>query len=95
MRRTVLVFLMLLVAVAPALVRGAAPADRPNVILINIDDLGSRELGSWGGRFRTPALDRMAAEGRRMTDHYAAPVCSPSRAAPGKRTCGVGSTRFG
>lgn len=72
---------LLLIALAVAPVRGADPAERPNIILINIDDLGSRELGAWGGRFRTPALDRMAAEGRRMTDHYAAPVCSPSRAA--------------
>ncbi len=81
MRRTCLGFLLLLTACAPTLARAAEAAERPNIILINIDDLGSRELGAWGGRFRTPALDRMAAEGRRMTDHYAAPVCSPSRAA--------------
>ncbi len=81
MRRPLLALLTLLAALAPTPASAAAPAERPDIILINIDDLGSRELGAWGGRFRTPALDRMAAEGRRMQDHYAAPVCSPSRAA--------------
>lgn len=59
----------------------AAPASRPNLIVINIDDLGYAEIGPYGGRIRTPELDRMAAEGRKLTSHYAAPVCSPSRAA--------------
>ncbi|MBI5766370.1 MAG: sulfatase [Verrucomicrobia bacterium] len=58
----------------------AADAPRPNLIVINIDDLGYGEIGPFGGRNRTPHLDRMAAEGRKLTSHYAAPVCSPSRA---------------
>ncbi len=53
---------------------------RPNFIVINIDDLGYRELGSWGSNNLTPHLDRMVAEGRKLLSHYAAPVCSPSRA---------------
>ncbi|NNE72224.1 MAG: sulfatase [Acidimicrobiales bacterium] len=55
----------------------------PSVILINCDDLGYGDLGCYGSTLnRTPALDRMAAEGVRFTDFYAAsPVCSPSRAA--------------
>lgn len=58
----------------------AAPASRPNFVVINIDDLGFSEIGPFAGRNRTPELDRMAREGRRLTSHYAAPVCSPSRA---------------
>ena len=56
---------------------------QPNVILINCDDLGYGDLGCYGSeRNRTPAIDRMAAEGVRFTDFYASsPVCSPSRAA--------------
>ena len=55
--------------------------DRPNFILINCDDLGYGDVGCYGSRFnRTPALDRMAAQGVRFTDFYmASPVCSPSR----------------
>jgi arylsulfatase A-like enzyme len=59
----------------------AAAAPRPNLIVINIDDLGYAEIGPYGGRNQTPELDRMAREGRKLTSHYAAPVCSPSRAA--------------
>ena len=57
--------------------------DRPNIILINCDDLGYGDLGCYGSdRNKTPALDRMAAEGMRFTDFYmGAPVCSPSRGA--------------
>lgn len=56
---------------------------KPNIILINCDDLGYGDLGCYGSNVnRTPALDRMAAEGMRFTDFYmASPVCSPSRGA--------------
>ncbi len=56
-------------------------AEKPNIILINIDDLGYADIGPFGGKVPTPHLDRMAKEGMKLTSHYAAPVCSPSRAA--------------
>ncbi len=52
----------------------------PNFVLINIDDLGYADIGPYGSNNNTPNLDRMAREGRKLTSHYAAPVCSPSRA---------------
>lgn len=56
-------------------------ADQPNIILINIDDLGYGDVGPFGStENKTPHLDRMAKEGRLLKSHYAAPVCSPSRA---------------
>src|SRR3954447_25065330 len=55
---------------------------KPNFIFINIDDLGYADVGPFGSKInRTPNLDRMAKEGRKFTSFYAAPVCSPSRAA--------------
>ncbi len=60
----------------------AADSDAPNFVIINIDDLGYADIGPFGSTLnRTPNLDRMAKEGRLLTSHYAAPVCSPSRAA--------------
>jgi arylsulfatase A len=59
----------------------SAEAAKPNFVIINIDDLGYADIGPYGSDNRTPHLDRMAAEGRLLTSHYAAPVCSPSRAA--------------
>ncbi|QIF03662.1 sulfatase [Roseimicrobium sp. ORNL1] len=54
---------------------------KPNFIIINIDDLGYADIGPFGSTTSTPQLDRMAKEGMKLTSHYAAPVCSPSRAA--------------
>lgn len=56
---------------------------RPNIVFIHADDLGYGDLSSYGQEhFRTPSLDRMAAEGIRFTDYYAgSTVCAPSRAA--------------
>ncbi len=64
-----------------ALAHGASRDDRPNVILILADDLGSECLGCYGGTsYRTPCLDRLAARGARFARCYATPLCSPSRA---------------
>lgn len=55
----------------------------PNVIIVLVDDLGYGDLASYGHpTMATPDLDRMAAEGLRFTQFYAAaPTCTPSRAA--------------
>ncbi|MEI7729839.1 MAG: sulfatase [Verrucomicrobiota bacterium] len=61
--------------------QAATPAARPNFVLINIDDLGYADISPFGAKKQhTPNLDRMAQEGRKLTSHYGAPVCSPSRA---------------
>lgn len=61
---------------------GRVPAaDAPNIVVIFIDDLGYGDIGPYGATLqKTPNLDRMAAEGRKLTSFYAAPVCSVSRA---------------
>src|SRR5262245_51213928 len=79
------VFFAALAALSPAFAPAADPTPPrpPNVVLILADDLGWADLGCYGNRFNeTPRLDRLAAEGLRFTDFYAAgPVCSPTRAA--------------
>lgn len=56
---------------------------RPNILLIQADDLGYRDLSAYGqSQFQTPSLDRLAREGIRFTNYYAgSTVCAPSRAA--------------
>jgi arylsulfatase A len=60
----------------------SASTRKPNIVLILADDLGYGDLGAFGnGVIRTPNLDRMAAEGAKLTSFYAsANVCTPSRA---------------
>ena len=69
---------------------------RPNIIFILIDDMGWKDLVCYGSSFyETPHIDRLAREGMRFTDAYAAcPVCSPTRASilTGKYPATVGIT---
>ena len=76
MRHLVLAALGVLMAVGPA-----EADERPNFVVMVADDLGYGDLGSYGHPdLRTPHLDRLAEEGMRFTDAYAAaPVCSPAR----------------
>jgi arylsulfatase A len=74
--------LQLLAAITLTWAQVATAAEKPNFIVINIDDMGYADIGPFGSKLnRTPNLDRMAKEGRKLTSFYAAPVCSPSRAA--------------
>jgi len=81
-----LCFLAVLLALAsPAAVAASAPAAprKANIVLFLIDDLGWRDIGANGSTYyQTPNIDRLAREGVRFTDAYAAcAVCSPTRAA--------------
>ncbi len=66
---------------SPAALAGAAPAAPPNILLIVADDFGYADGGCFGGKaIRTPSLDRLAAEGVRLTSFYVSwPACTPSR----------------
>ncbi len=58
----------------------AIEADRPNVVIIFIDDMGYADIEPFGNtQVRTPHLARLAKQGRKFTSFYAAPVCSMSR----------------
>jgi arylsulfatase A len=73
-------FLILLLFVAlPAQAKERRP---PNVVIILADDLGYGDIGAFGQKsIRTPNIDRLAREGVKLTDFYAAAnICTPSRA---------------
>ncbi|PRY27837.1 arylsulfatase [Spirosoma oryzae] len=62
--------------------RSAAKAgtNRPNVILIMVDDMGYSDLGCYGSEISTPNLDRLANEGIRLREFYNNSICAPTRA---------------
>jgi arylsulfatase len=60
---------------------GAAPTERPDILIVAADDLGFADLGCYGSEIHTPNLDRLAAGGVRFAQGYAFPRCCPSRAA--------------
>ncbi len=71
------------VAILSILVAAAASAvagKQPNIILILADDLGYSDLGCYGGEIATPNLDRLAANGLRMTQVYNTARCCSTRA---------------
>jgi arylsulfatase A-like enzyme len=57
----------------------AASAQRPNVIVIMVDDLAFSDLGCYGSEIHTPNLDRLAAQGLRFTQFYNTAKCETSR----------------
>lgn len=91
--------LLLGIAITAPIGVGADPAQSraPNFVVIVADDLGAGDLGCYGGtKAKTPALDRIASEGVRLTEFYTpAPTCSPARAAllTGRHPLRTGVTR--
>jgi arylsulfatase len=57
----------------------AAQQERPNILLIVVDDMGYSDIGAFGGEIATPAIDALAEAGVRMTNFYVGPTCSPTR----------------
>ena len=67
---------------AQAAVAQSQSQNRPNVVLIITDDVGYGDIGSYGAPdVKTPNIDSLAKNGTRLTDFYAAPSCTPTRAA--------------
>ena len=75
MRVVTLCLLAVLIVAAPS-----AGASRPNIVLILADDMGFSDVGCFGGEIQTPNVDRLAAEGVRMTQFYNGARCCPTRA---------------
>ena len=81
MPRACLVLALLLFGTHAAAGQSQSP-NRPNVVLIITDDVGYGDIGSYGAPdIKTPNIDSLAKNGTRLTDFYAAPSCSPTRAA--------------
>lgn len=56
-------------------------SDKPNIIFVFVDDLGSADVGYAGSDILTPSINRLARSGVILNQHYVQPMCAPSRAA--------------
>jgi len=64
----------------PLFAQNSLTADRPNIVLILVDDSGLMDFGAFGGEAQTPNIDKLARNGMMFTNMHASPVCAPSRA---------------
>lgn len=92
-RHGVTVFCLAIILCMPSTLNAA-----PNIVFLLIDDMGWPDVGCYGHKFHeTPTIDRLAADGLKFTDFYAAsPVCSSTRASiqSGQYSARVGITDF-
>jgi arylsulfatase A-like enzyme len=58
----------------------AAEMERPNIVVVLVDDMGFSDIGCYGSEIPTPNLDRLAERGIRFTQFYNGARCSPTRA---------------
>lgn len=73
--KQVFVWLVLLVCMI-----SAARAERPNIVLVLVDDMGWSNIGCYGGRVETPNIDRLARDGAQFNQFYNGARCCPTRA---------------
>ena len=66
--------------------------DRPNIIVVLLDDTGYADIGAYGSEISTPNIDRLASAGVRFTNFHAAAACTPTR---GMLLTGVDNHRVG
>jgi arylsulfatase A-like enzyme len=72
----------LMIGVVVIVLCSDTPAQQPNIVVVNIDDMGWGDFHVYGSAYsQTPNIDALASQGTRFTQFYtAAPICSPSRA---------------
>ena len=75
------VIMTILIRVSADAQQNTGPAQPPNIVYIIADDQGWKDVGYHGSDIRTPNIDKLAADGARLEQFYAQPMCTPTRAA--------------
>ena len=74
---TLLTFALLVAPLSAA--ETAKKSERPNILVVMVDDLGFSDIGCYGSEIETPTLDRLAANGLRFSQFYNTAKCHSSR----------------
>src|SRR5947209_19740303 len=70
----------LVAVVCTTIACSVSAAEKPNIVFILADDLGSYDVGWRGSEIKTPNLDALCARGAKLENFYVQPVCTPTRA---------------
>jgi arylsulfatase A-like enzyme len=71
--------ILLILGLISVVEAAAEAANRPNILLIAVDDMGYSDIGPFGSEIRTPSIDALAQSGLKFTNFYVGPSCSPTR----------------
>ncbi len=82
MKRILLSFTFLTLSLGLSLgqSKNRSSTQKPNIILVMVDDLGYSDFGAYGSEILTPTIDKLAAEGLRLREFYNNSICAPTRA---------------
>ena len=72
-------FIAILIMAIPGLLHAQETVQKPNILLIMVDDMGWTDIGSYGSEIDTPNLDTMAKSGVMFSNFYTSVSCSPTR----------------
>ena len=79
MKQRLLLIVLLALVLTPIIGTATEAADRPNILLIAVDDMGYSDVAPFGGEIKTPHIDSLAREGVKFTNFYVGPSCSATR----------------
>jgi arylsulfatase len=71
--------MLLALVLTPVVGTATEAANRPNILLIAVDDMGYSDVGPFGSEIKTPSIDSLAKEGVKFTNFYVGPSCSVTR----------------
>jgi arylsulfatase len=79
MKQRLLTLILLTLVLTPVVGAATEAANRPNILLIAVDDMGYSDVGPFGSEIKTPSIDSLAKEGAKFTNFYVGPSCSVTR----------------
>ena len=79
MKQRLLTLILLTLVLTPVVGAATEAANRPNILLIAVDDMGYSDVGPFGSEIKTPGIDSLANKGVKFTNFYVGPSCSATR----------------
>ena len=79
MKQQILKIIFLYLTFIPVIGAAAESVNRPNILLIAVDDMGYSDIAPFGGEINTPNIEALAKQGVKFTNFYTGPVCSATR----------------